>query len=509
MTGWAVELNGVVFEGGDGVDTEGEALACLTSPPDGLGVPGLRVEDQVFPQRDGAAQYTDWYEPRILTMENVQVTSDNCEGCPNARAKAKMIAEAWSRHCGETELVVFPDCEPGETAEEREITGPFGVVGRPRVAELTWRAGTSRAGIGTFRFDSVDHRLYVLDADGTPGSGGVCEPVEVSQLADYSDLVTEGDPLAYWLLGERTGLVAKAEIGEDGIYQPGVERRGPLTPYLGNGSVFRPATQISKDGLPVRGQSTSPLSLEFWGKFESGGPALLVSELEDPPSVDTGGMLFFNTGGIFYYDPNSSPNLTEYSFSPTTTDLLLSEGGHHVVWQPGELWVDGILRESDPDLKGPGETFTENQLFVRPYNSVVSNVAVYGDSLSSSDIALHYEAGSTGAVGEIIPTELNVGGNLCVPVEITFTGQLTNPRVRQENGNYVGLDRVVGEGQSITIDTATGRATGSDGTDYTRFVIGDPFLQVAPGEQEFTAVSEDLDDNGTVQICYRPAVISG
>lgn len=169
-----VLLNGVYLAGGD---TEAESLGCLSVPPDGLGVPTVRTEDVVYPQRDGVVHFSDWYDPRIITLEEVTVCPDGCPGCPSGREKVQLISGAWSRYCDDTELVIFTDCHDADTAvtgTDRALVGPYGVVGRPRVAQLSYMQGRTGCATMLLRFDAVDHRLFVLDADGTPGSGEQC-----------------------------------------------------------------------------------------------------------------------------------------------------------------------------------------------------------------------------------------------------------------------------------------------------------------------------------------------
>jgi hypothetical protein len=178
MTGWGVLLNGVLV--GSCGSTE-----CLTEPPtevgfltaipDGLGMADLRTETVAFGQRDGARMFSDWFEQRILTFE-AAVCPDTCPTCPAVREQVAQIMAAWDRTCGETELVLFTDCAPGATAEDRALTGPFGVTGRPRGVQLQWDA-TGCASL-ILRFDAIDHRLYVLDECGNPGSGEVCNTLQ-------------------------------------------------------------------------------------------------------------------------------------------------------------------------------------------------------------------------------------------------------------------------------------------------------------------------------------------
>ena len=113
-------------------------LGCLTLPPDGLGLPGIRSGDVVFAQVDGVEQFEDFYENRILTFR-VSICNDGCPGCPTGRAKVKRLLREWSRTCSGATLALFTDChDPGATLEERAVTGPFLVHGRPRAGDITW-----------------------------------------------------------------------------------------------------------------------------------------------------------------------------------------------------------------------------------------------------------------------------------------------------------------------------------------------------------------------------------
>lgn len=176
---WAVVLEGAVLSG----DNEAEALGILSVPPEGLDPPDLRTEDVTYPQRDGVQHFSDWYGPRFITLADVSVCNDGCPGCPSARAKVRDLTAAWSRKCDDVELVIFTDChDPDASDEDRALTGPFGVIGRPRVANYTWLTSNLGCAIMLFRFDAVDHRLYVLDGDGTPGSGGRCVTLNASTI---------------------------------------------------------------------------------------------------------------------------------------------------------------------------------------------------------------------------------------------------------------------------------------------------------------------------------------
>lgn len=161
----------------------GDVVGYLTEVPDGMGLPDLRTEDVTYPQRDGVRHFSDWYGARIITLDNVWLPSHSCNDCPDVRARLRALIKAWSRKCEDVELVLYTDCH-GQG--DRDLVGPFGVTGRPRVATYTWIGQGTRHVQLTLRFDAVDHRLLVLDADGNPGSGGESAQISPSQAIDVS-----------------------------------------------------------------------------------------------------------------------------------------------------------------------------------------------------------------------------------------------------------------------------------------------------------------------------------
>lgn len=178
MSAWRITLEGVALSGDCDVDQT--ALGTLSFPPEGLGPPALRNEDITYAQRDGIRHFADWYMPRILVLQDVTVCPDDvCDGsCVHVRTKVRDIISAWSRKCDDVELVIHTDCDPGpdDLEVDRTLVGPFGMIGRPRLPEgnLIWERNESGCATMQLQFDGVDHRLYVLDPDGTPGSGVRC-----------------------------------------------------------------------------------------------------------------------------------------------------------------------------------------------------------------------------------------------------------------------------------------------------------------------------------------------
>lgn len=193
MGHWGAMLNGVFLTGAcddepyDCADGGGAATPAPTAEisfiPDGLGMPAMRTTDVTYPQRDGVRFGSDWYENRIVTLEQVTICPHgDCAVCGSVPKRWRTLSKAWSRSCGRSELVIFTDChgepDPDTGLVDRSLTGPFGVVGRPRAMVDTTPRSASGCRQATLRFDAEDHRLYVLDECGTPGSGEECAVLE-------------------------------------------------------------------------------------------------------------------------------------------------------------------------------------------------------------------------------------------------------------------------------------------------------------------------------------------
>lgn len=203
------QANGISLEGGDPIVPylPTTPLGCLLLPPEGLGVPGQRIGDVTFAQTDGVVQFEDFYENRFITLR-VSVCNDGCPGCPTGRAKVKRLLREWSRTCTGATLALFTDChDPGATNEERVVTGPFLVRGRPRIAEVTWLRSNFGCANVLLRFDSQDHRMVILpvENDGaTPWTGTLCEDVFSSASPDFAVNLVE-DPHARALTWSQNG----------------------------------------------------------------------------------------------------------------------------------------------------------------------------------------------------------------------------------------------------------------------------------------------------------------
>lgn len=60
--------------------------------------------------------------------------------------------------------------------QDRSLVGPYGILGRPRLATVEWLRGRSGCARITLRFDARDHRMFILDCEG--GTGEICVTAE-------------------------------------------------------------------------------------------------------------------------------------------------------------------------------------------------------------------------------------------------------------------------------------------------------------------------------------------
>lgn len=504
MKSWAVELNGAVLVGGDDLPSSVAAsgvLGWLSEPPDGVGVPDLRTEDQTFPQQDGVAHYSDWYEPRIITLNNVSVKPDGCDDA-TAREKSATLLKAWARQTEDVELVIWTDVEVAPDQEGRAATGPFGMRGRPRVAQMKWTGQGSKTGQGLFRFDGADHRLYILDAAGTPGSGQDCQAIALTKI---DPVVT---PTLEYAMSETAGTTTPTVSTPDATYNVpyqglGLMARGitPLSSRLRTATYFNFPSNSFPYNTFLGFTFASPMSVSVWWQ-------------PYPGSVGAQPILWASSslGWSIWTDHIQGVDNNDYNFSAGTAALLADGNPHKVTLvttsgSAAKLYVDGILKET---LAYTGVfPNTGASSIISPAKGFYSNLRYYHTALTAAQELNIYRSDS--AAG----TDLDVAGNLSAPVTVTFTGPVTSPQLQLDDGTYVGLNIIVPAGQIVVIDTATGDATmwfGSVGSDIYTSVIaavtGDPFFRLPPGESVARVLTQSSADTGSAQVCWRPSVVS-
>lgn len=115
-------------------------------PDDWLEVTGLQVEVGA-----SATPYQDPFDRPLVP--SLPLVARDVSACVVEHVND--VTTAWRRR--------FEDVEAWLTVNG---TGPYAVVGRPRVADVDWLDGYRDAAQVLLRFDCADQRLYLLDVDG-------------------------------------------------------------------------------------------------------------------------------------------------------------------------------------------------------------------------------------------------------------------------------------------------------------------------------------------------------
>lgn len=349
--GWSVELDGIVFSGGDDPP---DPHGCLNENPEGLGLPPIRTEDVTHPQRDGVEHFSDWYGPRIVTIPEVTVCADNtCDNCPGAHGKVREIVAAWSRRCDDAELVIRTDCDGQGPAEE---VGPFGAIGRPRVATVEWPSGRHGCAEMTLRFDAVDHRLYVLDpATGAPGSGGDCvtlDPDVDIQARCYPRCYDDGpsnDAMCYdTVIFEVDQSVQSVDVAGTECACPTITMFGPSTdPRVAN---LTTGEEVRFNGTLGPGQVVVIDGAEGTATIDGVTSAahLVTGDLPFclPPGLNTLRMTAFSGGGpspdsFALFDGSSTGRIESTNRPDDDSDLDVRWFGAADDWDSGAMWLAG------------------------------------------------------------------------------------------------------------------------------------------------------------------------
>lgn len=202
---------------------------------------------------------------------------------------------------------------------DRALNGPFGIVGRPRVAEVTWQNHGAPCASVLLRFDAVDHRMYILDECGTPGSS---ECVEISPGAQFKCRSYAGSN-SERCYGEDTGVWC---------YDNDVEGSLSVDPtevdVLGTETAFPTITLNGPLTRPRVQDLTGNKSFRYQGNIGAG----------DAP------VIFNAVDGIAYQNGISVTHLLDgnldFSFEPGRHDLRLNvqsiddTGTADVCWRP-------------------------------------------------------------------------------------------------------------------------------------------------------------------------------
>lgn len=497
---WRVKLDGVTLSGGPGDEVEGEteaAVGYLTVPPAGLGMPELRTEDVTYLQRDGVRMFSDWYNSRQITLEGVSVCDTGCRRCPGVRQRVAEIMSVWNRRCSNDELVIYTNCHGTAEDGDRALVGPYGVPGRPRVAELTWdEAGCATM---TLRWDAPDHRMYVLDEDGTPGSGTQC----VTLTTGSTSQACRSLPLCFTT---DSGTVS-SHLANAG-FEDGTDSWDAYSPVTFTGVAA--GTADAPPPAPAEGdlfaQTTRPTE---------GSQLLILAQYNVPLDEGTATVQIdaqvAGTVGVpvtawvtpYTADGNDSDAAVTATVSTTGPEWMtlslpvLSVSAEHLGYHLEFLSypLDGGVDSSAVPISA---TYID---YIRP--TLTANVDA---DPSSGDAVWCFDGQRDDTSGPGEPVDAVVGGSLCVHPTITVHGQLTDPFIENmDTGAKIGYDGEIGALQTVTFNTDDGTAS-SGGSDVTYRITGDPRFSIGPDTTQLRLSSYGADDDGWVEVCWRPAV---
>lgn len=478
FNGWAVALNGVMvttcdteFDAPDCFDLE--VIDALDGPPDGVGgVPGLRTEDVTYYQRDGVKHFSDWYEPRIITITGTIIgpVEDCVTGdCSSVRQLKRDLAQAWKRGCCDTELVVYPDCYQTDLTDGLNVypdgtfdvdtdgwTGTDATLARVTTPvfegagalEVTWGVADAHAQTATgpvfvgepqtsyvvsaWLYADIGQPAPQLGATDTLGTDPIyADPIVVDGTWHYTELVW---PVG--LSGEIVPFVTSSDhtLGGEIVYVDTVQ-----------------AMQVNPD---VNRDLNGPFGIV-------GRPRVFVGDWDAAHRVFTYTARFDAVDQRMYV-------LDECGTPGYTSCEQLSPGAQ----------LFSICFAEPVCFDGGGFCFT--------------NPVIGPDSVG--------------------PQEIMIGGTEKVNPTITLFPPLVSPSVENlTTGEVVTLDTtLVDPNTPVTINTEDGTAFDADGNSLTHLLRGSFFMSLFPGIYTWRLIANgaELDeDPGYATVCWRDTIV--
>ena len=281
---------------------------------------------------------------------------------------------------------------------------------------------TQPTGTTTYSYNTADQLLgqtgpggvisYTYDESGNLTGDGVTSYTydaanRMSSVAQpamfdpYQQIVVADSPVAYWRLGESGGSLAADVLGaHDGSYQGGTSlgQTGLLVDDPDSAAGFDGSDDFVDVGtLPIAGSS---FTLESW-----------IAASTSPPKTQTvigthGGNQAGRSVNLRVHDDGRlGLNFGNNELTSPTGTVSFGDT-HHVVatydsaTDTTSLYVDGAVVASGD--QGPF-TYAGNEFYVGRYkdhnkkgeyfDGILDDVAVYDHTLSSTDVAAHFEAG--------------------------------------------------------------------------------------------------------------------
>lgn len=593
---WGVSLEGVYLSGGSDPsnnltdDCPDQIIAgCLTAPPQGLGLPGRRTEDVTFSQRHGVKHYSDWFEPRQITLEKVVICDDGCGSTGAARQKVRDLVKAWSTACCDTELVVYT---PGNGTYYDSVLFPQLEETRTNLFAYNSLGQAFTNNCGTFEFTTSQGfgsgtGTYSNYAESVDLPAGIVAPQQVARKTwitssqafcrDYTE--SGGTKRCYSTIsGAVTGFkydVVSTGSNEGTGFLMGCVGQGGYTvnpdeTYTFSGYMRSNVSNVnflirvnfydadgvflsSEDGTVVASIAdtwvridhtatvpTNAVTMQFLMDLGDGGPTLGVGDHVDATAVlveksDVLGSYFDGAfldsddrvlGGQkivyeFTGDRYGSPSVYSlYTYVPGRDHGLDGPYGivgrprvAEVTWQNNGVPCATVLLRFDAvdhlmyvldDCGTPGYS---NCISLEPGSTILCRPAARCYTDEENDFAYCYSASEQSI--SVVPTTINVEGTEDVSPTITLNGPLTYPRIEDiVSTKAISFQGTLEAGDApVVIYTNDGTAI-QNGVSVSHLIGGDVDFSLEAGSHDLRMVTQSSDDSGDASICWRAAVIS-
>lgn len=573
MGAWGVRLGNAYISGGSSDTTPSQwesgkclgdvtVVGCMTNPPQGLGIPGLRTEDIVFAQRDGTTHFNDWYESRIITIDKVMVCATNCQqqsDCCSAREKLQKLLLEWRRSCCDIELVIYTDCN-GLYTEGTPILGQQ-LIRRNLVRNPSFEEDTQFWSIPQDSFCRTYDRCYTED-----GGTTWC----YNNAIDGAFTATR-ETVGGWAGDSYYRLTCDITPSMPGIgftyappatFSPEVVAGISYTAsaYMRSSAPQEVVSQILWFDLigTLLGVTTGTVAnLDGWTRVSVSGTAPEGAVYAHPQYATTeinewvvGGTLdidaaLFEVGSEIreYFDgdtddetPTGVPNIGEKVIINRWTgneNLSISIQSSQTYEENldrslyGPVGIVGRPRVAEVNWVGQGSSCAEVLLRFDAADQKMylldecgtpgyqqCRTVTPGLIQTCRSYNLCY-AGSgrcytdTNTSSPVLPVTVPVRGTERVfPLIVLYPG-LSYPTIENmESGEYITFNGEV-LNEAIQIDTENGVAKGvSTGSSYTHLLGGSIFLSITPGDNQFRMFSNSSADTGNAAICWRDTIVS-
>jgi hypothetical protein len=567
FTSWAATLNGVTVSSACEehtpdvnceVQNENLLIDALSAPPDGLGLPGLRTEDVTYYQRDGVRHFSDWYQPRVITLVGTIGPEVDCEACTSTREQLAALIKAWRRSCCDIELVIHTPCD-GDFIIGDPVLGPQ-TIRRNLIRNPSFEEDLTFWTVPADSFCRTYDRCYTgggwCYANAVDGAWTESRETDGGWVGDaYMRLTNDVPPtqpgmgFTYQPPSEVTEIeVAAGEQYTTSAYLRASDTKDVVAQILWYdpvGTLLSVTTGetdgVGTDWLRVHLTATAPENADHaYTQWVTLDPAQWTAG----DTLDIDGALFEAGEDLLDYFDGDTPDV-EAPTTPAVGDRIetnLWVGNPHASEsvQSSQTYVENL----DRSLFGPVGIVGRPRVATYDWVSRKEQIAQFTLRFDATDHLMYLldECGTPGyqecvdvqpgltqtcrtydlcypeggrcynnesAISLVMPVIATLRGTERInPLIVLYPG-LSYPVVENmSQSEFIRFDGIV-DVEPIQIDTKNGVATGvNSGASYTHLLGGSIFMSMVPGENQVRMYSNASEDTGYAAICYRPAVVS-